>query len=80
MATAVVVSGGGSLGAVPTGTLQALTSRGVEPGLLVGTSTGALNAADVTLQVRVVTGSATIDIAHRVPHRCPLTIALGELR
>lgn len=45
MVTAFVLSGGGSLGAVQVGMLQALTARGVEPDLLIGTSAGALNAA-----------------------------------
>lgn len=45
--TAFVLSGGGSLGAVQVGMLQALAARGVEPDLLVGTSAGALNAAYV---------------------------------
>lgn len=44
---AFVLSGGGSLGAVQVGMLQALTERGVRPDLLVGTSAGALNAAYV---------------------------------
>jgi NTE family protein len=47
MTTAFVLSGGGSLGAVQVGMLQALAARGVEPDLLVGTSAGALNAAYV---------------------------------
>ena len=47
MVTAFVLSGGGSLGAVQVGMLQALTARGVEPDLLIGTSAGALNAAYV---------------------------------
>jgi hypothetical protein len=45
MTTAFVLSGGGSLGAVQVGMLQALAAEGVEPDLLVGTSAGALNAA-----------------------------------
>lgn len=45
--TAFVLSGGGSLGAVQVGMLQALAARGVRPDLLVGTSVGALNAAYV---------------------------------
>lgn len=45
MTTAFVLAGGGSLGAVQVGMLQALTAHGVEPDLLVGTSAGALNAA-----------------------------------
>ena len=44
MTTAFVLSGGGSLGAVQVGMLQALTERGETPDLLVGTSAGALNA------------------------------------
>src|SRR6478672_7548151 len=47
MATAFVLSGGGSLGAVQVGMLQALAAQGVEPDLLIGTSAGALNAAYV---------------------------------
>src|SRR6476661_6507010 len=45
--TAFVLSGGGSLGAVQVGMLQALAERGVRPDLLVGTSAGALNAVFV---------------------------------
>ena len=45
MSTAFVLSGGGSLGAVQVGMLQALAERGILPDLLVGTSAGALNAA-----------------------------------
>ena len=47
MTTAFVLSGGGSLGAVQVGMLQALGERGVVPDLLVGTSAGAINAAFV---------------------------------
>jgi NTE family protein len=47
MVTAFVLSGGGSLGAVQVGMLQALAAQGVEPDLLIGTSAGALNAAYV---------------------------------
>lgn len=43
--TAFVLSGGGSLGAVQVGMLQALAAHGVQPDLLVGTSAGAVNAA-----------------------------------
>lgn len=45
MTTAFVLSGGGSLGAVQVGMLQALAEHGEQPDLLVGTSAGALNAA-----------------------------------
>ena len=44
MTTAFVLSGGGSLGAVQVGMLQALHARGFRPDLLVGASAGALNA------------------------------------
>ncbi len=44
MTTAFVLSGGGSLGAVQVGMLQALAARGESPELLVGTSAGAINA------------------------------------
>lgn len=44
MSTAFVLSGGGSLGAVQVGMLQALAERGIAPDLLVGTSAGAVNA------------------------------------
>jgi NTE family protein len=47
MTTAFVLSGGGSLGAVQVGMLEALADRGIRPDLLVGTSVGALNAAFV---------------------------------
>jgi NTE family protein len=47
MTTALVLSGGGSLGAVQAGMLRALADAGVVPDLLVGTSVGALNAAYV---------------------------------
>jgi NTE family protein len=45
--TAFVLSGGGSLGAVQVGMLQALAERGIRPDVLVGTSAGAVNAAYV---------------------------------
>jgi NTE family protein len=47
MTTAFVLSGGGSLGAVQVGMLQALDEAGIAPDLIVGTSVGALNAAYV---------------------------------
>lgn len=43
--TAFVLSGGGSLGAVQVGMLQALREHEDPPNLLVGTSAGAINAA-----------------------------------
>jgi NTE family protein len=44
MTRAFVLSGGGSLGAVQVGMLQALGARGIQADLLVGTSAGAVNA------------------------------------
>jgi NTE family protein len=43
--TAFVLSGGGSLGAVQVGMLQALAEAGIRPDMLIGTSVGAVNAA-----------------------------------
>jgi NTE family protein len=45
MTTVFVLSGGGSLGGVEVGMLQALAENGIVPDALVGTSAGALNAA-----------------------------------
>ena len=46
---AVVLSGGGSLGAVQIGALRALLEAGVRPDLLVGCSVGAMNAASLAV-------------------------------
>ncbi|MGH2966805.1 MAG: patatin-like phospholipase family protein [Solirubrobacterales bacterium] len=43
--TAFVLSGGASLGAIQVGMIRALYERDVTPGLIVGTSVGALNGA-----------------------------------
>jgi NTE family protein len=43
--TAIVLGGGGMLGAVQAGMLRALIESGVRPDLIVGTSVGALNGA-----------------------------------
>jgi NTE family protein len=45
MTIAFVLTGGGSLGAVQVGMLQALSERAILPDVLIGTSAGALNAA-----------------------------------
>ncbi len=58
MTTAFVLTGGGSLGAVQVGMLQALAAHGIEPDLLVGTSAGAVNAAWVAAHG---TSSASLD-------------------
>ncbi|CAN5831877.1 patatin-like phospholipase family protein [soil metagenome] len=48
--TAFVLSGGGNLGAVQVGMLQALFERGIEPDLIVGCSIGAFNGAVVAAE------------------------------
>ena len=45
MTTAFVLSGGGSLGAVQVGMLQALEEHHIRPDLVIGTSVGAVNSA-----------------------------------
>jgi NTE family protein len=45
MSTAFVLSGGGSLGAVQVGMMQALAQRRIQPDVLLGASAGAVNAA-----------------------------------
>ena len=40
-----VLSGGGNLGAIQVGMLRAVTEAGIEPGLIVGSSIGAINGA-----------------------------------
>jgi NTE family protein len=46
---AVVLSGGGSLGAVQIGALRALFEAGIKPDVYIGCSVGALNAAAVAI-------------------------------
>lgn len=45
MTTAFVLAGGGSLGAIQVGMLQALVAYGVQPDVVIGSSVGAVNAA-----------------------------------
>jgi NTE family protein len=45
MKTAFVLAGGGSLGAIQVGMLQALVEYGVKPDVMIGSSVGAVNAA-----------------------------------
>lgn len=69
--TAFVLAGGGSLGAVQVGMLQALLAAGEQPDFLVGSSVGALNAcylaaypnlAGVEQLVKIWTGLRRSDI------------------
>jgi NTE family protein len=85
MATAFVLSGGGSLGAVQVGMLQALADHHLEPDLLVGASAGALNAAFVAGKgfsratidelAGVWTGLRRQDVFPFAPHRHLLALA-----
>ncbi|HKP64428.1 MAG TPA: patatin-like phospholipase family protein [Polyangiales bacterium] len=50
MTVAFVLSGGGSLGAVQVGMLQALADHGIHPELIIGTSVGALNGVFLAAQ------------------------------
>jgi NTE family protein len=51
---AFVLSGGASLGAVQVGMVHALYERGIVPGLVVGTSVGAINGAFIASQPQTV--------------------------
>jgi NTE family protein len=60
--TAFVLSGGGSLGAIQVGMLQALMEAGVRPDLMIGTSVGAVNAAWLAAQPDVPGAQKLADI------------------
>jgi NTE family protein len=77
--TAVVLSGGGSLGAVQAGMLQALDEAGVVPDLIVGTSAGALNAAYVAGRrwPGAAAGLGEIWAGRRRTDVFPLSVAAG---
>src|SRR5579864_7744640 len=57
---AFVLGGGGSLGAMQVGMLEALAERGIVPDIVVGTSVGAINGAMVALDPQ--------GAAHRLAH------------
>src|SRR3712207_2676929 len=57
--TAFVLGGGGQLGAHEVGMLRALLERGIEPGLVLGTSVGAINGA-------AVAASPTVEAVERL--------------
>lgn len=70
MTTAFVLSGGGSLGAVQVGMLQALAAHDVAPDFLLGASAGAVNAvwvADHGMSAESLTGLA--GVWHRLRRR-----------
>jgi NTE family protein len=58
--TAFVLSGGASLGAIQAGMLQALYERNVEPHLIVGASSGALNGAFIAARPQTVATAAEL--------------------
>jgi NTE family protein len=58
--TAFVLSGGASLGAIQVGMLQALYERDIEPDLIVGTSSGALNGAFIAARPQTVATAAEL--------------------
>ena len=79
MTTALVLSGGGNLGVVQVGFIEALYARGVWPDLIVGTSVGALNgallAADPAQQARQRLAQIWLGLRHgRLFHRNPIRI------
>ena len=52
--TAFVLGGGGNLGAIQVGMLQAVIEHGITPDVVVGCSVGALNAAAVAADPTLV--------------------------
>jgi len=73
---AVVLSGGGSLGAAQVGALRALLESGVRPDLLVGCSVGALNAAFLAMDPT----PARVDELEEVWRRLDRTHVFGPAR
>ena len=51
---AFVLSGGASLGAIQVGMLHALYERSIVPGVIVGTSAGAMNGAFVASRPQTI--------------------------
>jgi NTE family protein len=58
----LVLSGGGSMGALQAGILVALMRKGFQPGRIVGTSVGALNAAFLAFHPNVEGAEDLVDI------------------
>lgn len=82
---AFVLSGGASLGAIQVGMLQALYERGISPGMIVGTSAGALNGAFIASRAQTVATAEALGEVWRHLHRGqafpmnPVTGLLGFL-
>jgi NTE family protein len=60
--TAFVLGGGGVLGAIQVGQLEALLRAGIVPDMLVGSSVGALNAATIAADPTVETAERLRDV------------------
>ncbi len=58
--TAFVLGGGGVLGAAEVGMLQALAEHGIEPGLVIGTSVGAINGAAYAMAPGIQTAQVLV--------------------
>ena len=69
MTTALVLTGGGSLGAVQVGMLRELLSFGVQPDFIVGVSAGALNGAFLAEDPSVATLDRMVELWSRVTTR-----------
>lgn len=65
--TAIVLSGGGALGALQAGALRALIEAGIKPDLLVGTSIGAVNAACMAVYGFNLEGITRLEKTWKVP-------------
>jgi len=69
MTTALVLCGGGSLGAIQVGMLQELLESGLAPGLIVGVSAGALNGAFLAAGANAATAQRMATLWSRVRTR-----------
>jgi len=80
MTTAFVLTGGGSLGAVHVGMLEALYERGIAPDLIIGTSAGAINAAYIATRPQQPATAQSLGEVWRGLRRSdifPLDLAVG---
>jgi len=79
---AFVLTGGGSLGSIHAGMLEALYERGIQPDLIVGTSVGAINGAYIASRPQTVeTAHSLGDVWRglRRPHVFPMDFIGGLL-
>jgi NTE family protein len=66
---AVVLSGGGTVGAFQVGVIDVLARRGIRPDLIVGTSVGAINGAFWALHLEPDAGARLYEIWQRCERR-----------